>query len=331
MTAEGYKKGLETGKRWAIRAAVAGGLYWVMSPAEYALDAQTDFAPNPVQQEFMRLAAQKFDYVLLGDADHRRAEIGLFAEHPATVAALAAGGDRFFFTEHAPSKQQQIEDVRARSAPADGKAHYNWSASWVCSAEARDRYDANYESSVRANPDMNFIAADQRHNGDSDAGKAMNGWRTYLTLRLPMNAYSTVYGCLGWQAFIPYGLTALFASGSEPDLTDDRSTADFIRKTAPEGGTIFYGAGHFKDEPGVLNKLLQAEGKTTGVIDIYADFTQARRGADNRSAHMIADHGSDPSNGIRTFTREMDMLYEQAVENVRMRTVDAAPKGMAPG
>ncbi len=331
MSADKYRSGLETGKRWAVRAALAGGLYWVMSPAEYTLDAQKDYAPNPVQQEFLRLAAQKFDYVLLGDTSHKRAEIGLFAEHPDTVAALAAGGDRFFFTEHAPHKQKQIEDVRARPAPEDGGAHYNWSSSWVCSAEARERYNVNYENGVRANPDMKFIVADQRFSDDSAAGKAMNGWGTYLTLSLPVEGYDMVYGCVGTQAFIPYILTKVFASGAVADLTDDRSTADFIRKTAPEGGTIFYGAGHFEDEPGVLSTLLQDEGKTTGLINIYADATHARRAARHESAYMVADHGSHPQDGIRTYTPEMDALYRQAVENVRTRTVAVTPKGVAPG
>ena len=331
MSADKFRNGLETGKRWAVRAALAGGLYWVMSPAEYTLDTQKDYAPNPVQQEFLRLAAQKFDYVLLGDTDHRRAEIGLFAEHPDTVAALAAGGDRFFFTEHAPPEQEQIDNVRARPAPADGGAYYDWSPSWVCNAEARDRYNVNYESSIRANPDMKFIAADQRHADDSAAGKAMNGWGTYLTFTLPVVGYKAVYGCFGLQAFIPFALASIFASGAVADLVDDRSTADFVRQTAPKGGTIFYGAGHFKGEAGRLRTLLQDEGKTTGLINIYADATHARREDNKVSAYMLADNSGAPQDGIHTYTPEMEALYRQAVENVRMRTVHVAPKGMAPG
>jgi hypothetical protein len=323
---------LKRSLRWTFRAAVLGGCLWAAAPPEQALEDGHSYAPNDVQQEFLRLAAAKYDYVTLGDTEHPRPEINIFATSKETVGALAAGGDRYFFTEAGPWAQGYIDAVRTTPPGAEDKFRHRWSDTtmWVCNADVRQRMNTTFEASVRANPSMNFIGADQRQNGDSEASRAETSAKFVISIGIPVTIYQGIYGCVSEKAFIPGGIVyALTGDSVLEKLTDDRYTHDYIRSVSPQGGTIFYGAGHFDDKPGRLKTLLEADGVSVGHINIYADDAQRRHSPAHSTepdAYLTVKHEGRTDYGVHANTPEMQDLYDQAVKNVQARRAAPAPK-----
>lgn len=260
--------------RSAFSAAVLGGFVWAVGPSDQSLEPSRSYHPNDVQAEFLRLAAARYDYVALGDTDHRRAEVNMFALSPESVGALAAGGDRYVFTEAGPWAQAYIEKIPTVPVGQEDSFRKRWSDGnmWMCSGPTADRMNDNFEASVRANPHVMFVGSDQRQDRQSVASDPQKSLSFILTVGMPLMLYEGLYGCVDVKAFYPAAIYTLISGNDFIDvLTDDRFTRDYIRTRAPEGGTIFFGAGHFENKSGTLRTLLQEDGFSVANINVYVD------------------------------------------------------------
>ncbi|MBU0800942.1 MAG: TraB/GumN family protein [Alphaproteobacteria bacterium] len=315
-------KGGRRGLRAVFAAAALVGTYYVMAPAEQSLGPDNDFGPNPVQQEFIRLVAQKYDYTLLGDTHHARARIGMFATHKDSVAAMAAGGDTRLFLEAGPGAQKYFDAV-AQGSDKPENFSYRWADRnmWLCGADVKEAYNVNFEQSLSQNPDVKFTGVDQRHAAGTDANAAMDSTVFKLAIGVPLVAYQLTYGCVTEKAFIPGAIVLALTGQAEQvfdSLIDDRDTTNQILSYPEKGGTIFYGAGHFGDKEGVIKGLLQERGYSVGHVNVYLDAKDAQNSIEpeeNVPASLYVDEGD--GDGIHTTTPEMAELHRQAVENVK--------------
>jgi hypothetical protein len=290
-------------------------------------EEDNNYEPNEVQAEFLRLVAEEFNYVALGDTDHRRPIINKFALNPRTIRALADGGTKNLFLEMAPGWQPYIDQVSGKSSdPRTFNYSYGDANMWLCEDSIRQALTDNFERSASSNPDVNFIAADARHTNDSDYDEFTdkNKW----TLTVPMSIYMGVYGCMAPQGFI-IPMIAMAATGRvdefDTSLKDDHATAEGIM--AYEGdGAIFYGAGHFTYEVGSkrsreasMRTILQEDGKTLALINVFQDIEQddfTREGDSQPDAILYVNEHNDNPDGILAFTPEMKALEKRAHDNV---------------
>ncbi len=311
------KRLLKKSKGLFIAGALVFGLYHAMAPDVRELDDNKSYAPNSIQQEFMRLAAQKYDYLALGDTDHRRAEIDLFALSQETVGAVSAGGDDNYFLETSESRQGELDALRDKV----NKKLYQGKHSWICSKNAKDRMSASFSKSVRDNEKIHFIAADKRQADDS---AMKSNVKFSLLINLPFSFYKAVYGCIDKPALIL--LNVMGDIGGMGVVTDDRPTTQFIL-THKEGGTILFGAGHFNDRHSVTGKhsmarLLKDAGKSIAVFNIYADPEQRKsKAARSRypDAYLYVTPPPGEPDGVHINNPAFQGLYKQAVENVRQK------------
>lgn len=316
---------LARGRRWAFACAALGGAYAVTMPEDgQDLEDGHDFTPNIVQREFLRLAAQKYDYVALGDTDHRRPELHHFAYHKDSVASLSKGGDRYIFIESGPEDNREYVDA-IRTQPKEkveerSRRHGNTSM-WACNEQTGQIVSNVFEESVRKNPEINFEGVDQRHADGSDAHDAFSGPHFQMSMTIPIVFSILAHGCVTSNAAAIGGIIYTITGGKISEvLLDDRNTADYIRALSNTGGTLIYGASHFRtDLPYTIGNILQSHGHTLGKINLYpggayekpSDVSDPHHG----DAAMIVRHGGDPNHGIRAYTPDMQALYRQALEN----------------
>ncbi len=313
-------------KGWLITGAAIFGLHQIMAPADQELDDTKSYEPNSIQQEFMRLAAQKYDYVALGDTDHRRKEVALFAISAPTVKAISEGGDKHFFLEVAPARQEYIDAVS--TGDLKGYNHAG-SSMWICNDQIKDRLNENFTNVLSSNPDVRFIAADQRHDG---TGKTSQSLQMTWLINVPLSIYHTVYGCVDTPAFYPAMLIGQFTGLEEEmgkEISDDTKTASYIL-SFEGGGTIFYGAGHYEndidDNAIPMTRLFKQAGQSVAVINIYADDEQRNDRVSKQlhaGAYLYVTPTADNPDGIYTNDPDLQALHEQARQNIANRALPA--------
>lgn len=326
----------DTQKKWRkkllISSAFILGLYKLMEPGGQAYD-QKEYEPNPVQQEFIRLTAQKYSYIAFGDTDHRKTEIARFAFNRKTLQALSRSEVKNYFLETGPRAQASFDAVKTGVMTG-----YDYSSgnSWICDERQKVRMNHTFNSAVKDSQGIHFIAADMRH---AEGSRVLEGlglyqrfvWMTSLAL------YNTVYGCIGLPAFVlPTVLT--LGKGAEPlleSVTNDNETVRYIHSYQGKGA-LFYGAGHFWDaqkEGTSMRTLLPDQKRTLAVIDLFRDSTQEydhfRKKRNAGHAGRVAKEADAviylrPSilnpDGIEPATDEMRKIYKQAQSNVRKGT-----------
>lgn len=316
--------------RRVFAAAAVAGTYVVMAPEHQSVNPPAERGPNETQQEFIRLVAQKYDYVALGDTAHDEPRIGMFGLHRDMVAALAAGGKTRLFLEAAPDTQDYFDKVAAGMETRTRWSDYNM---WLCGATAQQAVSAEFESALRANPAIKFTAVDQRHSRDSDAAQGMNTPFMKYAVGVPLTVYGLVYGCVGMKAFIPAALAGAVTGVGIDDvqdiLADDRDTVRKILSYPEGGGAIFYGAAHFDKKKQTMYSELTAAGRGVAHINIFRDRQHSDQGISVAAAEdallLLTDEAG--GDGIVAMVPEMEELHRQAVENVARRKQPAPRTG----
>jgi hypothetical protein len=326
------KLGKEIGISVLKATFLTAAAYWLMSPSEMDFDEDENYEPTDVQAEFLRLAAEKYHYLAMGDTDHRRPIINMFAMNSKTVAALADGGKENIFIELAPYWQPYLGRLSGKDTSDEAQnfslSYHNFNM-WLCSDEIKNSLTENFEKSVSENTNINFIAADYRHTDDSKFDEFLKDKEWVFTK--PLEIYEDIYGCVDQQAFIVPGLIMLATGQSDnfkDALSDDTATAKYM-KSFEGPSAIFYGAGHLiykeDDEVAKNNSMrthLQSDGQNIAVIEIYQDEDQKllRSDGDTRPDAMIyVIESEDNPDGIKALTPEMEELEKIAIENVKKR------------
>jgi hypothetical protein len=317
-------------------------------------EAHDDYAPNPVQLEFIRLSAEKYHYLALGDTQHDLPHIRAFTLNSKTVAALAQAGKKNFFLELDPAAQYYCDYLR-RDDSRKNIIHLDIekitegrkavSGFWL-DEEDSEATSKLFERSVRANRGVRFIPADMRMSESEEFRRLLP--RLDLAMRLS-DEYSNLkvkpeFDVALWRRGLNSALSACFrlagrCSGrvrhmaddfverSEKtlvqELTQDQKTADYIKSVA--GPAAFsYGAGHFEmpadgaESPHNLGTLLRADGKSLCVLNVYKDRAQIRE-AEEKLADAELFVGATPKapHGIKINNPDLQPLYEQALANVQ--------------
>lgn len=308
-------------KRWLWSGALLFGFYKVMAPADPGFDDSRTYEPNELQQEFLRLSAQKYSYVAMGDTQHSKVEINLFALSPKTLSALHKGGVENIFIETSPNRQDEINSVRS-----GGFFDYGVENMWLCDQKQKDALTNNFKNAVLNVPGVNFIAADARFN----TGDIFSGLNFYqkTVLSTSLSTYNMVYGCVAMPAFVTsYVLTlGTMEDAFMETITDDRMTAEYIGRF-PGRGAVFYGAAHFEGqgaEGTSMRTLLTKGNKTITVINIFKDAAQEAQSNKSDPPESIKpdvafyiDSSAEYPGGIKIINPEMRSLYDQAQINVR--------------
>jgi hypothetical protein len=330
------EKVLEQGrkKKWAkflIGTAILFGVYKGMEPSNQDFDSTRDYGPNIIQQEFIRLSAQRNTYVAFGDTGHNYPEIPHFAYHQKTLQALEKGGVENYSMELFSTEQPKITAVQeARSAGYD----YAGRQAFICSDKAKESLNATFNSSAKYYNNIHFIASDSRFDGSGNMDFKL-GLYDKIVFGVSLQIYQGVYGCLDQKAAIlPLILTlgTLDSKGMNAGFKDDTEAARNIG-AHPGKTAIFYGAGHFRIPPGAksMRSLLSNDQKTITVIDLFKDAAQKKGRDDLITAQELKLGGKmqppdavfyvtpPPGNpdGIEAVSPEAKAIYEQAKENLR--------------
>lgn len=311
---------------WLAGVAIALGLYKALSPVSNFDPAHT-YAPNDIQQEFLKLAARHHDYVALGDSDHSRAEIALFALNPKTASSLSAGGAEHYFLELKPQHDPSLQPV-----PYD----YAGIKKHVCDRNARAALNRTFNQTLTQGA-VQFHAVDMRE--DSPSYKAMNRFNPAVAMAVgPALYYRVLHDCQPREAFV---LVKSLSSASRQrellaGLLDDTPTVQRIQSLSNgRRSAIFYGAGHFVDIIGhkmTMRDQLPVQGRTMAVIGIFKDKAQRQqvlsdldRLRHERTRAVDADAvfyvmpGADHADGIEPVSETGRALYRQAKQNLAAR------------
>ena len=325
-----------------------------MAIKDFNPEAHDDYAPNPVQLEFIRLAAEKYWYLALGDTSHDLPHIRAFSLNSKTVAALEQAGKGSYFLELDPAAQYycdylQRDDSRKGVVTIDiekiTEGRKAVSGFWL-DEEDSEATSKLFECSVRANRGIRFIPADMRMTESEKFRRLLP--RLDLAMRLS-DEYNNLkekpeFNVAPWRRGLNSALSSCFrlagrCSGrvrhmaddfverSEKtlmqELTQDQKTADYIKSFA--GPAAFsYGAGHFEkpaddaESPHNLGTLLRADGKSLCVLNVYKDKTQIREAEEKLAdAELFVDSNPALPHGIKINNPDLQPLYEQALANVQ--------------
>lgn len=307
----------------AFAAAAIVGVYAVCAPREQTVNPVGERGPNPVQQEFVRLVAHNYDYVALGDTNHREPRIAMFATHSDMVGALEMGGKKRLFLEAGPKMQSYFDALSVGEATALKKSDANM---WLCGTNVKRAYNEEFERSLHNNPLIKFTGVDQRHAEGSEASRYLDSPLFKWSVTKPVSFYEKIYGCVGDAALIP-GAIVLGLFSSFDILRDDRDTAAQILSYPEQAGAIVYGADHYEKIDNTMRTLLEDAGRSVAHVNIYlSDRTNVKKGQlSSMGAYLLVnEEGSD---GIVALTPELEKLRLQALENIRQRKdIPAAPQ-----
>lgn len=279
------------------------GIGHMMIKPDVDFDSTRKYEPTGLQQAFLKAAAKSHYYVALGDTSHDRVEIEAFAFNEKTVRALAEAGKHNYFLEQPPGHQFYFDALQTNT-PAlntlitDGKEKFSppYNNDWLCSAGQRNFVHDIFEKSAKGNKDIRFMGVDTRNGQQNEQMKAM--YKEIDTIVGGMSSlekiqsaaglamfvlYYKAYGCVSQSSFelLTDLLPERFANDLEKaflsGISDDSGTSDFIlSQNAPS--VIFFGAGHFQGgmlkntDQKSMRRLLQKDGKSLIVIDIYKDM-----------------------------------------------------------
>lgn len=290
--------------------------------------------PNPVQQEFIRLAAEKYWYLALGDTDHAKASIEAFALCSSMLTPLEQAGKTHYFRE-TPTGFQKYYDWASNPRPSGlcdvniRRARRHFGSMWKNQRE-NDRVRRIFESAARAHPGIRFVAADKRNVGPL---------RFFGTLALTVINAGVKSGLSAISRLsVPdkMGRVCKKASRALPHshlilsyfLGRDRKTVQCI-KGFEKPAVILFGANHFtkkydsQKKPRHMGSLLPEKGKNLCVLNIYADFYQYSHytNVDCEDGELLVHPTARHPEGIIIKNPALQPLFEQAVKTVRARNI----------
>ncbi len=152
-----------------------------MAIKDFDPEAHDDYAPNPVQLEFIRLAAEKYFYLALGDTRHDLPQIRAFTLNSKTVAALEQAGKKNLFLELDPrrsitaticSARTSIQASSSSTLRSHGRTESRQRILWLDKDDS-EATSKLFERSVRAHRGVRFIPADMRMTDHEEFRKLM--------------------------------------------------------------------------------------------------------------------------------------------------------------
>lgn len=322
-----------------------------MAIKDFDPEAHDDYAPNPVQLEFIRLAAEKYWYLALGDTQHDIPHIRAFSLNSKTVAALEQAGKANYFLELDPAAQYYCDYLRRDDSHkgivvieidkvVNGRKGIG--GLWLDKPDA-DAMSSVFERSARAHKGVRFIPADVRMTDSEEFRKLMPRLDMASRMSGEYKSLKTKPDVTSWQRGWNSVLSACFrlagrcngrvremvenfVNESEKTLmqalTQDHKTAAYIQ-SFPGPAAFSFGSGHFDmsgddaDNAHVLGSLLRGEGKSLCVLNVYRD--QAQRGDEEKTsdAELFVDPNPELPHGIKINNPDLQPLYEQALANVQ--------------
>lgn len=314
----------EKGLKFLFNSSVTKD-WFAPAEADTNFDISKHYDPQAVQQEFLKLVAKEYDYVALGDTDHRREAIREFAFSVKTVAALSAGGVDHVFLEARPENQDyydMVSDPQKLSQLADDAYRQGKGNMWIGDAGRQERLTDIFERAAQKNPKVKFVAADKRHTDGHPFKEFAEDNKS--TFKGPLEIYKEAYGKVGLPIFAIIG-ASLFLQGKVKRftevLTDDTQTADFIHSTSKKGA-IFYGAAHFGRGKTLsttsMKALLTEKGASLSHINIVENESQIAAQEKLKlkpDAVLLIEPTEEHPFGIITYDDKMEELLIKAVEN----------------
>lgn len=279
--------------------------------SDFDPDKPEQYEPNAVQREFIRLAAEKYYWLVLGDTGHDRARIQAFMMNKTMANTLARGGKRNFFFEEPECQQEYFDWLMAiDNRHADCTVHYLSLLMWRFSSAHLNSLEGChvrqvFEKAAKGNKDIDFVAADRR-------GIRMGslGFATRILL----------FKAVGM--FMKHDAEKRLKTLLQILAKDEKTAAYMKSKSAPSA--IKFGAAHFETKldnaqrPHLLGSLLPEKDKPLCVLNVYGDQTQ--RTAKEQfnvsgfygDAELYVDPFADCPDGIKINNPVLQPLYDEA-------------------
>jgi len=295
------------------------------------IDEYASISPNDAQLNFLRELSERYDYVLLGDTNHSRFEVNLFALHPKTVAALSSDTKQHYFIERSPSYDWvfsgQLErdqflgecsDIRTSFVKDDSFYHA------LC-----ENMNVSMQGGV-----INFVPVDQRFT----VGKALfdNVTPIQRASLLPYKYSHELQGQLYGQTSIlaPSMLLALAPPILSGQFTNDRDTTNAMIDIAPNGGVVLYGSGHFDDnydwsfERQDMPYLLREAGFSVCVVNINLSAKHHLAWAFENGADADLDvfTSEDNPSGVSVNNPDLESILQRVLNNQLVNDVELNPE-----
>ncbi len=323
--------------------------FWQLEPKkDFQPEAHDDYAPNPVQLEFIRLCARKYWYLAFGDTDHSSPHIQAFATTRKTVAELENAGKKNYFLEARPVDQYYFDFLRKDTQEhmrhqsvvhieldKIRRAQEARGSMWNANADRRKLRDL-FERAARNVNSLRFIAADQRLRDEEKFNDAMlrvrrHHLRSIACEKLLQKFHDVTGHDWAWLSKKLGDFSMAPLQDIDKGVFDDRATAGYVG-TFEGPAAFFFGAAHFDtpelvDGRAFLGSLLPKSGKSMCVLEIFHDMEQRAKMAEERNnsgeqlrradAELFVENAPGVKHGIRINNPDLLPLYEQAVKNAQ--------------
>lgn len=261
-------------------ASVIASIFKVAS--KFDPKQHNDYAPNPVQREFIRLCSERSYYLGFGDTGHTMPEIQAFVLNDQTVQTFSTTGKKKVFMERSPTMNTYFDGLRSDE---DMGFFQKWRGrlgllgDWNSYTE-QNRLVSVFEQSAQNNKDVQFVGVDKRQFLTSQAIK--------LPIKVLLSPFVYVAKNLlslgkSIKASKPRDIVHKIVRFVHPEeiargivdygLSEDQDIASTI-KAHDEPCVVFYGAGHLnqtierKDEKRSLRTLLPESDKPICVLNV---------------------------------------------------------------
>ncbi len=288
-----------------------------LAPRETEYDPK-DITPTPEQLSALTLLSQRNDFLAIGDTEHRQIFCKLFLYHPSVVTALQQGGKKDMFIERSP-KDNALLSPETSKQDFQEACPDRFVGDWIYN-DAADRDFCDALRGVIEREGIDVTAIDQRL--VEGEGKISLGFSA-IPLRVFAEIQETIYGESNLNAPFVFLSAVLTVFSHLGQLTDDTKTTEALLQNYPEGGVIFYGAGHFQDMVNENNQrvdmpsLIRDAGKTIVTVNLYE--TDAERNKYYESSDKFSDMdlivfpSRENPHGIHLNNPDLLPLYQQAM------------------
>lgn len=291
-----------------------------------------DFRPNPVQAEFIRLAAQQHYYIAFADTSHEHLAHSALALNTETVRTLAEAGKKYYFIE-SPARTQEYFDFL--QAPDSVNPERTWWYStlppceraingWLGKRDA-ETLTSIFEKAARENGTIKFVAADERNEWLCTAG-----FRFASAMDLLLMGVSCLMPF--FRAACEEAAERIAREVIKAVAADDRTIVSRM-KSFDGPAAILFGAGHlagWSEElrgPGTsMRTLLPEKENNLCVFNIFRDEKTWKQHLRIQSDEGLTDMPPDanlyvlPSvrapHGIEIVNPALQPLYDQAKRKV---------------
>lgn len=278
------------------------------------------YAPNPVQQEFMRLCSQENHFLGFADTAHVHPEIQAFVLSQETLGILSETDKKRLFIERSPGMNPYFEAVRSGREPRFFNRLRRLSLlPEMASYSEQKKIVPVFEKAARDHSDVHIVGIDRRASLLGQLKMTLSvpvasAVITFKALRALFDFSNEDGGSFGGHmgCFFRQLNPATVAKNTGWLRNDDPNAVQRVK--AHDGpSAIFYGAAHFNqmlEQPGADNSmraLLPEEDKSLCVLEIHKRDRSRLPLSQDAS---IMDHISEQLSSFRDrFTQAAGQLY----------------------